>query len=202
MKINIRAFVIGLLIGGIIIFFLKKEQTRVIEVPVRIEVEVPVIEHVFDTVYEPYEVIKEVEVRDEELIAEYEKANDSLKEALFNSAVTVREYKEVFEDSSITITVDAKVTGTLNSLIAEYKTKPRIVVVDTTLSVEVPDYSRSITVYGELGVPLALGTEGATEGAPILKVGLDLSNKKNWVFGGAIDTEKRVWVKVGKKFNF
>ena len=198
MKNNILGFVIAVLVGMAIMFFIKKPQIKEVKVPFRVEVEVPVIEKVFDTVFEPQEVIKNVVVKNDKLIEEYKKANDSLKEALFNSAVTVREYKEVFEDSTITITVGAKVTGTLNSLIAEYKTKPRIIIVDTTLTVEVPDYSRSVVVYGEVGMP----TMQNTQAPPVLKVGFDISNKKNWVWGGSYDTEKRVWVKIGKKFNF
>lgn len=198
MKNNILGFVVAVLVGMAIMFFIKKPQIKEVKVPFRVEVEVPVIEKVFDTVFEPQEIIKKVVVKNEKLIEEYKKANDSLKEALFNSAVTVREYREVFEDSTITITVGAKVTGTLNSLVAEYKTKPRIIVVDTTLTVDVPDYSRSIVVYGEAGMP----TMQNTQAPPVLKVGFDISNKKNWVWGGSYDTEKRVWVKIGKKFNF
>jgi len=198
MKNNILGFVVAVLVGMAIMFFIKKPQIKEVKVPFRVEVEVPVIEKVFDTVFEPQEIIKKVVVKNEKLIEEYKKANDSLKEALFNSAVTVREYREVFEDSTITITVGAKVTGTLNSLVAEYKTKPRIIVVDTTLTVDVPDYSRSIVVYGEAGMP----TMQNTQAPPVIKVGFDISNKKNWVWGGSYDTEKRVWVKIGKKFNF
>ncbi len=198
MKNNILGFVVAVLVGMAIMFFIKKPQIKEVKVPFRVEVEVPVIEKVFDTVFEPQEIIKSVVVKNDKLIEEYKKANDSLKEALFNSAVTVREYREVFEDSTITITVGAKVTGTLNSLVAEYKTKPRIIVVDTTLTVDVPDYSRSVVVYGEVGMP----TMQNTQAPPVLKVGFDISNKKNWVWGGSYDTEKRVWVKIGKKFNF
>lgn len=195
MKNNIIVFVVAVLIGMAIMFFIRKPQIKEVKVPFKVEVKVPVIEKVFDTVYPKAKVVKEV---DTSLVEQYKKANDSLKKALFESAVTVREYKEVFEDSTITITVGAKVTGTLNSLIAEYKTKPRVVVLDTTLTVDVPDYSRSISVYGELGMP----TIQWTEATPVFKVGFDISNKKNWIWGGSYDTEKRVWLKLGKKFNF
>jgi len=198
MKNNIIGFVVAVLIGMAIMFFIRKPQIKEVKVPFRVEVEVPVVEKVFDTVYEVQEVTKEVAVVDESLVEEYKKANDSLKEALFNSAVTVRDYRQVFEDSTITITVGAKVTGTLNSLVAEYKTKPKIIVMDITLTVDVPDYSRSISVYGELGMPTIQGIKAQ----PVFKVGFDISNKNNWVWGGSYDTEKRVWVKLGKKFNF
>ena len=195
MKNNIIGFVVAVAIGMAIMFFLRKPQIKEVKVPFRVEVKVPVVEKVFDTVYPKAKVEKVV---DTSLVEQYKKANDSLKKALFESAVTVREYKEVFEDSTITITVGAKVTGTLNSLIAEYKTKPRVIVLDTTLTVDVPDYSRSISVYGELNMPTIQGIEAP----PVLKIGFDISNKNNWVWGGSYDTEKRVWVKLGKKFNF
>jgi len=195
MKNNIIGFVVAVLIGMAIMFFIRKPQIKEVKVPFKVEVKVPVIEKVFDTIYPKAKVEKVV---DTSLVEQYKKANDSLKKALFESAVTVREYKEVFEDSTITITVGAKVTGTLNSLIAEYKTKPRVIVLDTTLTVDVPDYSRSISVYGEVGMP----TRVESNQTPILKVGFDITNKNNWIWGGSFDTEKRAWLKLGKKFNF
>lgn len=195
MKNNIIGFVVAVLIGMAIMFFIRKPQIKEVKVPFKVEVKVPVIEKVFDTVYPKAKVVKEV---DTSLVEQYKKANDSLKKALFESAVTVREYKEVFEDSTITITVGANVTGILNSLTAEYKTKPRVVVLDTTLTVDVPDYSRSISVYGELGMPTIQGIEAP----PVFKAGFDISNKKDLIWGVSYDTEKRVWAKLGKKFNF
>lgn len=198
MKNKISEFLIAVAIGMAIMFFIRKPQIKEVRVPFRVEVEVPVVEKQFDTVYEIKEVIKREEVVDKKLLEEYKKANDSLKTALFNSAITVRDYRQVFEDSTITITVNAKVTGTLKSLVAEYKTKPKIVVVDSELTVEVPDYSRAVSVYGELGMPAIQGSQVP----PVLKIGFDISNKKDWIWGGSYDTEKRVWLKIGKKFNF
>ena len=200
MKKDIISYIVVFALGMALMFYIGKPQIKEVKVPFRVEVEVPVIEKVFDTVYKPVEIKKTVVVKNEKLIEEYKKANDSLKEALFNSAVTVKEYKEVFEDSTITITVGANVTGTLNSLIAEYKTKPRVVVLDTTLTVKVPDYNRSISVYGEIGLPTDQTKQLSV--TPIIKLGLDYSNKKNWLYGVSFDSEKRAWFKIGKKFNF
>lgn len=186
---------IGLIIGAVIMYALRKPEVTEVKVPFKVEVKVPVIEKEFDTIYPKAKVIKEV---DSSLVEQYKKANDSLKEALYNSAVTVREYEEVFEDSTITITVGANVTGKLNSLVAKYKTKPRVIVLDTTLTVDVPNYRRGITVYGEVGMP----TARYEPMPPVFKVGFDITNKNNWVWGGSFDTEKRAWVKFGKKFNF
>jgi hypothetical protein len=195
-KNELIALAIGLIIGIIVMYSLRKPEIVEVKVPFKVEVEVPVIEKEYDTIYTP--VPEYTVLVDSSLVEEYKKANDSLKEALYNSAVTVREYEEVFEDSTITITVGANVTGKLNSLVAKYKTKPRVIVLDTTLSVEVPNYRRGITFYGELGVPTPKGVEMP----PVLKGGFDITNKNNWVWGASYDTEKRVWVKLGKKFNF
>jgi hypothetical protein len=196
MKNNIIIFVAGLIVGAGLMYLLRKPEIKEIKVPFKVEVQVPVIQKEFDTIYLPipkYEILV-----DTTLVEEYKKANDSLKQALFNSAVTVREYEEVFEDSTITITVGANVTGKLNSLVAKYKTKPRVVTVDTTLTVKVPNYNKGITVYGEVGMP----TDRYEPMSPVLKAGFDITNKNNWIWGGSFDTEKRAWFKLGKKFNF
>lgn len=189
---------VGILIGAIAMYMLRKPEIKEVKVPFKVEVKVPVIENVFDTIYTPVPEYTVIEVVDTALVDEYKKANDSLREALYKSAVTVRDYKEVFEDSSITITVGANVTGKLNSLVASYKTKPRVITIDTTLTVDVPNYSRGITLFGEVGMS---SIQGDTQ-PPVFKAGFDISNKKNWIYGGSFDTEKRVWVKLGKKFNF
>jgi hypothetical protein len=203
MKTGIKWFIVGALIGALVVYLLKNTIIKEVKVPFVVEVEVPIIEKEFDTIFlEGRPIHNIVRVVDSSLVEKYRAANDSLRRELFNSAVTVREYQEVFEDSTITITVGANVTGTLNSLIAKYKTKPRVVVVDTTLTVEVPNYNRSISVYGELGLPTKVNELGTINAAPLLKAGFDITTKKNSIWGGSFDTENRVWVKYGKRFNF
>ena len=198
MRFDYRAFLVGLVVGSVITFFLTRRIVKEIKVPFKVEVKVPVIEKEFDTVYLPKPIYKPIVVVDTDLVNKYKKANDSLKKELFEKAVTVRDYKEVFEDDIQTITVDINVTGKLNSVFAKYVTKPRTIIIDTLLTVDVPDYSRPISVYGEVGMP----TKNYTQATPVLKAGFDISNKKNLIWGGSFDTEKRVWVKLGKKWNF
>lgn len=198
MKISIQTFLIGLVLGAVITFFIKKQIIKEVKVPFKVEVEVPVVKKEFDTIYLPVPEYTLITLVDTTLVGEYKRANDSLKAKLFESAVTIRDYKQVFDDDIQTITVDMNVTGTLNSVFAKYITKPRIVVLDTVLKVDVPDYSRSISVYGEIGMP----TQKASIEPPILKAGFDFSGKRNTVWGASFDTEKRVWVKLGKKWNF
>lgn len=198
MKNNIIGFIIGILAGICIMFFLKKPIIKEIKVPFKVEVQVPVIEKEFDTIYEPVPITQIVKVFDTTLVEEYKKANDSLKMKLFESAVTVRDYEETFDDTIQTITVNMNVTGKLNSVFAKYITKPRTVLLDTIITVDVPDYSRSVSLYGEVGMP----TQKASKSSPVLKAGFDISNKKNWVWGGSFDTEKRAWLKIGKKWHY
>lgn len=196
MKFNLKGFLIGLVIGAVIVFTLKQCNTEIIEVPVTIEVEVPVIEKVHDTIYYPEPVPYEVKEIDTTLVQQYKKANDSLKAELFKQSVKINTYKEVFDDSIQTITVDAKTIGILSSLSVSYKTKPRVIKFDTILKIEVPANDRSISLYTELGVTTKIG-ELIT-----LKAGIDYKSKKNWVFGFGLDTNKTTWFKIGKTFNF
>ena len=190
---KIKQIIIGVVIGLAIMFTLKECNTEIIEVPVRVEVEVPVVVKEFDTIYEPVPVPYTVVELDTTLVEEYKKANDSLKQEIFNSAVTVREYKEIFEDSIQTITVGANVTGTLNSLSVGYETKPRTIVIDTVIPVKVP--TKPFTIYGEVGVPTNLLYPQV-----VFKAGADYKINKTFVVGGSYDTQGRVWGKIGIKF--
>lgn len=191
---NIKTFLVGLVIGAIIMFTLKQCNTEIIEKPVTIEVEVPVEKKVFDTVYEPTPVPYKVTEVDTTLVEKYKKANDSLKKALFEEAVKVNEYKEVFEDSIQTITVGANVTGKLNSLSVDYETKPRKIKVDTVIPFKTPSTKNSFSLYVEGGVPSRQGADTNF----VLKGGIDFSNKK-YVYGISYDSQGRIWGKVGLK---
>lgn len=204
MKNKIGTILIAFALGMVLMFFLRGNNVKEVKVPFKVEIPVEVVKNVFDTIYYPIPVVKtKIEV-DSSLVDEYKKANDSLKKELFEKAVTVNDYVETFEDSIQTITVKAQTTGTLNSLQASYETKPRTVTLDTTLTVEVPHYKRSLTPYSEVGIPTKLSPnlEQAMKNTVVLKVGIDFKTKKNWTYGLSYDTEKRVWVKIGKTFNF
>lgn len=186
------------LVTAIVTFFLTKGKTEYVDVPFEIEVPIPVYEKDFDTIYVPKPEYRTVEVINTKKLEEYKKSNDSLKTVLYKESILTKDYKEVFEDSIQTITVGMNVTGTLNSVATSYITKKRYITVDTTMRVKVPSYKRSISLYSEVGMP----TDNQITGTPLLKGGFDVSTKKNFVWGLSVDTEKRVWAKVGKKWNF
>lgn len=197
MKSNLTKYVVVFLIGMGLMFFLKQCNTEIVEVPVTVEVEVPVVEKEFDTIYEPQPIPYLVKEIDTALVEQYKKANDSLKEKLFEQAVEVKQYKEVFEDSIQTITVDAEVTGELNWLKTSYETKPRTIKVDTVIPVKVPRTDRFFMPYAEAGLPTNLEYPQV-----VLKAGADISLDGNLVFGASYDTQGRAWGKVGYRFNF
>ena len=178
-------------------YLLKQCNTEIIEVPVKVEYEVPVIVKEFDTVYKPQPVPYLVKEVDTTLIEEYKKANDSLKNELFRSAVSVNKYKETFEDSLQTITVDAEVTGKLNSMSVKYETKPKTIEISTKVPVKVPKNKISLSIYGETGLPTNLNQPNV-----VFKSGIDYTSKKDIIYGASFDTEKRLWLKIGYKFKF
>lgn len=192
MRLGIKGFLIGLLVGAVVTFVLKQYSKEVIKVPFEVEVEVPVVKHTFDTVYYPKPVPYKVKEIDTTLLEEYKKANDSLQEELFKSTVERKEYKEVFDDSIQTITVGADVTGKLNNLSVAYEQKPRKVKLDTTINVKIPKRI-GLIFYIEAGMPKIINELNR----PVLKVGGDLITKKNIVIGLSYDTNRTTWGKIG-----
>ena len=195
MKNKIGNGLIWFAAGVLLAYFILPREVEEIQVPINVEVPVPVVEHVFDTIIKPVPVYNEVTVVDTSLVESYRRANDSLRQKLFEEAVTIRDYREIFEDSIQTITVDANVTGTLNKLNASYKTKPRTVTLDTTVTAKVPIKKNSVTLYVEAGLPSTL--EEA-----VFKYGADFKMKNNFVIGASKDTRGTWWAKFGKTFKF
>lgn len=191
-----------ILIGAILIFSIVNflnPKIEYVDVPVRIEVPVPVIEKVHDTVYvpKPYEVLVESPVN-EELTDSLSKANtviDSLK--AYKDFTVKRKYTQVFDDSTQTITVFAETTGTLDALQASYKTKPRTVVLDTVLSIPVPKYNE---FYGGFSVGMPINEEPAFGVTPILKADLYLKTKTNRIISLSLDTRQHVFIGYAWRF--
>jgi len=189
-------------IGLITLFTMKKcNNKQEIEVPVVLEIPIPSKENSFEvTKIEevPYPVKNPI---NKELLKKYKQAKDSLeKYKLYKEAVTKRKYKEIFEDSVQKITVTAKTTGTLDNLKIQYKTKERIIKVDTVIPVKIKVKKRAIITYIEGGASTDL-REGINN-TPVVKLGIDYRSKKNNVFGVSYDSQKRVWIKVGKVWKF
>jgi hypothetical protein len=60
MKNNIIIFVAGLIVGAGLMYLLRKPEIKEIKVPFKVEVQVPVIQKEFDTIYLPipkYEIL-------------------------------------------------------------------------------------------------------------------------------------------------
>jgi hypothetical protein len=197
---DLGKLILVLAIGVAIGYFLIPREKEIVRETVTVEIEVPAKTGEFEPIENPTPItITNTEyIVDEALVDEYKKANDSLKAELFKSAVVVREYEETFEDSVQTIKVKANVTGILNSLSASYVTKPFTVKKDTVVEFKVPANKKSISLYLEVGLP----TIQDISSTPVLKAGFDFKNKKNMIYGASFDTEKHVWFKVGKTFNF
>lgn len=205
---KIGQLVIALILGLVIGYFFLPREVKVVTETVTVEIEVPAKTGDFEPIKdpEPITITNTEYVVDEALVNEYKKANDSLKAELFKSAIVERDYEETFEDSIQTIKVKANVTGVLNSISASYETKPFTVKKDTVVEFKVPANKKSISLYGEIGMPTHkltgnIEVDGVSN-VPVFKAGFDIKNKKRWIYGVSYDTEKRIWFKVGKSFNF
>lgn len=208
MKSTIGRYLITFALGMITMFCIKTcdKPEEEIKVPVSFEIKTPEIKNDFKPIENPKPIIKYKKqvVVDSFLVDKYKKANDSLKQKLYESSVTKRQYKEVFEDSIQSIEVKADVIGTLNSIQASYVIKPRRIKVDTIISIKVPNNNRSITLYGEAGTPLKLPSslEEAVKSGFILKGGFDVTTNNNWIYGASYDSRETFWLKIGKRFDF
>ncbi len=138
-KTSIITFIIGLLLGCIVAYFWKKNDKEIINVPFKVEVKVPKIEKDFDTLYFPKPEYSIKKVIDSIYYKQYISLIDSLdKNELFKDAITIREYKQVFEDDSVKIDSYIKTRGTLLSSQVSYLVKQRVILVDTVIPLTVP----------------------------------------------------------------
>lgn len=194
-------------IGVVLGLILKPREKGEIEYRTKIVFKTPEIKGGFDWKYDftPKQSTPQKEQENDniekELLEQYKRANDSLKEELFKKSVTTADYEDVFTDTTQTITVKTNVTGSINSMKVDYKIFPREQVLDTVFKIPVPEEKRSLVLYAEGGARLA-PLEQEVSNWLVAKAGLDYKTKKNWVFGSSYDTEKRVWLKIGKNFNF
>lgn len=164
-----------------------------VKVPVTIEVKVPVIEKVHDTieVLVPYETLVNSPIN-KGLKDSLNKANTTIDSLRAYKAFTVkRKYSQIFDDSTQTITVFAETTGTLDKLQASYKTKPRSIVIDTILTIPIPKYNE---FYGGFSVGVPIITNTGINPTPTFKADLYLKTKNNNIWSVSFDTNKTLWV--------
>lgn len=187
---------------AVALFFLWKEikkEPQVEYVPVEVEVQVPVKEHVFDTIYMPKPVPVKETVIDSTYYEEYVKLKDSVeKDSMFKEAIKIREYTQKFEDTVQTINVYSKTRGELLAQTVDYETKPYTITVKDTIKVP-----NRFKVYAgvEVGIPVAANLN--INGGPVAKVNLMIKpkNRENFWTAG-IDTEGRVWAGKTWKISF
>lgn len=174
MNTYIKPLLFGGVVGLMLILFLNKKEIEYIEVPVEIELEIPIIEKEFDTIYLPSPIKEKKPQIDSTYYKEYIKLKDSItRDSIFKKAITIREYKPRFEDDSIIIDVYTKTRGTLLESQITYKTKPRNIVLDTTLLIKVPRRSK---LY--VGGSIYLDTDEKAVASPGIGPEMSFLNKK------------------------
>ena len=77
-----------------------------------------------------------------------------------------------------------------------YKTKPRSIILDTTISVPIPKKAK-LFFGGEIGLPLDTYINDIE---PVVKANIILKTKKDNLFHLGIDTQFRLWVGMSFKF--
>lgn len=170
-------------------FFLYKEYNKpvkTIQVPIRIEVPIPVVEKHYDTIFKPSPI---KEVVDSNYYKLYVSLLDSIKrDSLVKDVMTVREYNQVYDDSVQTINVFTEVLGRLNKQHLTYKTKERSVAVDTIIPIQIPYRNR-----------FGISAETSLNKGFVFKAGVDY-DMKNIILKLSADTDERVWFGGAYKF--
>lgn len=199
-KLNTKA---ALIIGGVLAvlaigFFLGRSTVKrdVKEIPIRVEVPVPVVES--DTIWRDSLVPVKVETPNPvntKLVSQYDSLKTEIeKRDLYLETIKKRTYKETFEDSIQTIEVTAVTTGFLDSLGLNYKTKPRHILLDTVVKVKMKEPMMLIP-YVSTDLPGPNGTVNPS-------VGLDYVSRKGFTVGLGYDSRKNFLIKAGYAIKF
>tara|TARA_R110002073_G_scaffold144403_2_gene296492 strand:- start:795 stop:1403 length:609 start_codon:yes stop_codon:yes gene_type:complete len=151
-------------------------------------VEVPSVEKVFDTIYEPQPYPVKVKEIDSTYYKKYTDLKTQVeKDSLFKEAIEVNEYNETFEDTLQTINVYSKTRGKLLEQNVKYTTKPYYITVKDSVELK----NRTVFSIGaEVGVP----TIPTLSTSPVLKGNAIITNKRGNSISISYDTEGRVWV--------
>lgn len=197
-KLNI---ILGILLIIFLYLYFFDPKVEEVKVPVTVEIPVPVVEKVFDTIYEPKPIYipgKTKREIDSIYYEKYKSLKDSIKkDSLFKEAIKIEEYKPFFEDDTLRIDVYAKVRGKLLETGISYKTKPRTIKLDTTIIVPIPTKAK---VFGgfELMVPTTVNQNIGNE--PVISGKLYLKTKKDRLWSVGITSQKQVVVGYAWKF--
>lgn len=194
---NIIIIILALLLLFVGYDFLTRED-KYIEVPVEIEVPVPSVEGTSDTVYVPYPkyvnnpLDKQLLKDNDSLLKKYQEADSIIKELQYKDAISIREYKEVYEDTFQTIEISTKTRGHLLEQSLVYKTKPYKIKVDTTVTTKVKGTFKASGLI-EMGTPILSDDNFSSF---VIKPGILLQNSKNFGLSVSIDTEGKGWLGV------
>ena len=148
---------IVILIVAILWFRECNQDPEIVEVPIEVKVEVPVIEKQFDTIKLPTPVPVTKKVIDSTLYKEHVKLKDSIaKDSAYKEAIAINEYNQVFDDSIQTIEVYTKTQGKILEQSLQYETKPRTITFLDTLEIK---KKGSLNVGGGVGLtpPIVTG---------------------------------------------
>lgn len=178
-----------ILIVGAIIFIRQCGEEPVIEyVPVEIEVLVPSVEYVHDTIKDPVPIYVKVPEIDSTYYEKYKVLKDSVaRDSMFKEAIRINEYNEVFEDTLQTIDVYSKTRGKLLEQSVKYTTKPYYITVKDSVAIK---KKFTISLGAEVGIP----TIPTLSSTPVVKGGIIFKNKRDNTFSISYDTEGRVWL--------
>lgn len=195
------------LIAGIVftMMYFFKPKIKEVKIPIRIEVPVPVIENDFDTVKDPIPIPPKKDKNNKPIIQidstyydKYIKLKDSVeRDSMFKKAIEINTYKEKVEDDSITINLTMKVRGKLLEYQAGYKTKPRTILLDTTVTVPIPKYNE---FYGGFSLGLPLTKQPLDGVTPIFKIDSYLKTKNDNIWSLSFDSRNYIFIGHAWKF--
>lgn len=187
----------AILIIGSIFFIRQCGEKPVVEyVPVEVEVLVPSVEKVFDTIYEPKPYPVKVKEIDSTYYEKYKKLKDSVqKDSMFKESIKINEYNQKFEDTLQVIDVYSKTRGNLLEQSVKYTTKPYYI--SKKDSVEIKQ-KWSLSIGSELGV----STVSLVENPVILKGNVVIKNKRGNTTSISYDTQGTFWLGKSWKVSF
>jgi len=139
---NISIIILLILILYLGFKLFKKEDPKIIKVPVIMEIPVSGISDSLPPVILP---IPKKEKSKPKIIREFIKSDSIVKDSLYQNSVTERIYEEIFKDTVQDITVTSTVQGKLLKQELKYNIYPRMVKIDTFVDYKL---NNKIKVYG------------------------------------------------------
>lgn len=194
LKISIALNIVA---AGVILFLWQTPEVQKPEIlVVEKTITIPGKKGKLDTIHypAPYAVENPVNIT---LLQKYESLKDSIaKKQLFKEAITENEYNEMYEDSTVKISVYTKVRGKLLKQAPTYLIKPSKITYKDTTSISIAPLPK-IKVYGGIEVGQAVN---ALVFKPQIKANLLLQNKKENIWSASYDSNNTAWIGYLVKF--